>query len=54
MPLAAELQLPGLDHTDPSLQGDGALYRIRKGQYAYTAPRFRDYLQRRRTNPTRS
>jgi hypothetical protein len=24
----------------------GALYRIRKGEYAYTAPRFRDYLQR--------
>ncbi len=23
MPLAAELQLPGLDHTDPSLEGDG-------------------------------
>jgi AAA ATPase domain len=26
----------------------GALYRIRKGEYAYTAPRFRDYLLRRR------
>jgi hypothetical protein len=25
----------------------GALYRIRKGQYAYTAPRFDDYLRRR-------
>jgi hypothetical protein len=25
----------------------GALYRIRKGEYAYTAPRFRDYLLRR-------
>jgi len=25
----------------------GALYRIRKGEYAYTAPRFRDYLRRR-------
>jgi AAA ATPase domain len=25
----------------------GALYRTRKGEYAYTAPRFRDYLQRR-------
>jgi AAA ATPase domain len=25
----------------------GALYRIRKGEYAYTAPKFRDYLQRR-------
>jgi hypothetical protein len=24
----------------------GALYRIRKGEYAYTAPRFRDYLLR--------
>jgi AAA ATPase domain len=25
----------------------GALYRIRKGEYAYTAPKFRDYLSRR-------
>ena len=25
----------------------GALYRIRKGAYAYTAPKFRDYLLRR-------
>lgn len=25
----------------------GALYRIRKGEYEYTAPRFRDFLQRR-------
>lgn len=25
----------------------GALYRLRKGEYAYTAPRFRDYLLRR-------
>jgi hypothetical protein len=25
----------------------GALYRIRKGSYAYTAPKFRDYLRRR-------
>jgi hypothetical protein len=25
----------------------GALYRIRKGEYAYTAPRFRDYVLRR-------
>jgi AAA ATPase domain len=25
----------------------GALYRIRKGEYAYTAPKFRDYLARR-------
>lgn len=25
----------------------GILYRIRKGEYAYTAPKFRDYLQRR-------
>lgn len=24
----------------------GALYRIRKGEYAYTAPKFRDYLNR--------
>ena len=27
----------------------GALYRIRKGEYAYTAPKFRDYLTRRTT-----
>jgi AAA ATPase domain len=27
----------------------GALYRIRKGEYAYTAPKFRDYLLRRTT-----
>ncbi|MGH2982876.1 MAG: ATP-binding protein [Solirubrobacterales bacterium] len=27
----------------------GALYRVRKGEYAYTAPKFRDYLQRRAT-----
>ena len=27
----------------------GALYRIRKGEYAYTAPKFRDYLLRRKT-----
>jgi hypothetical protein len=26
----------------------GALYRIRKGEYAYTAPKFRDYLSRTR------
>jgi hypothetical protein len=25
----------------------GVLYRIRKGEYAYTAPKFRDFLQRR-------
>lgn len=25
----------------------GALYRMRKGEYAYTAPKFRDYLSRR-------
>lgn len=25
----------------------GALYRIRKGEYAYTAPKFREYLHRR-------
>ena len=24
----------------------GALYRVRKGEYAYTAPKFRDYLLR--------
>jgi AAA ATPase domain len=28
----------------------GALYRIRKGEYAYTAPKFRDYLRRRATD----
>jgi len=28
----------------------GALYRIRKGEYAYTAPKFRDYLSRRTTD----
>ena len=27
----------------------GALYRMRKGEYAYTAPKFRDYLARRTT-----
>jgi len=27
----------------------GALYRARKGEYAYTAPKFRDYLSRRTT-----
>jgi len=27
----------------------GALYRIRKGEYAYTAPKFRDYLLRRKS-----
>jgi predicted transcriptional regulator len=25
----------------------GVLYRVRKGEYDYTAPRFRDYLLRR-------
>jgi predicted transcriptional regulator of viral defense system len=25
----------------------GVLYRLRKGEYDYTAPRFRDYLLRR-------
>ena len=25
----------------------GVIYRIRKGQYEYTAPKFRQYLQRR-------
>jgi DNA-binding transcriptional ArsR family regulator len=29
------------------LVDNGVLYRIRKGQYEYTAPKFRDYLQRR-------
>ncbi len=33
------------------LVDEGALYRIGKGEYAYTAPRFRDYLNRR-TDPT--
>jgi hypothetical protein len=28
----------------------GALYRTRKGEYAYTAPKFRDYLSRRTTD----
>lgn len=27
----------------------GVLYRIRKGEYGYTAPRFRDFLLRRAT-----
>jgi hypothetical protein len=31
----------------------GALYRIRKGEYAYTAPKFRDYLNRRDADPAR-
>ena len=25
----------------------GVLYRVRKGQYEYTAPKFRDYLLRK-------
>lgn len=25
----------------------GVLYRVRKGQYEYTAPKFREYLLRR-------
>lgn len=25
----------------------GVLYRLRKGQYEYTAPKFRQYLERR-------
>jgi hypothetical protein len=29
----------------------GALYRVRAGQYAFTAPRFRDYLRRRDLKP---
>jgi predicted transcriptional regulator len=29
------------------LVDNGVLYRIRKGAYDYTAPRFRDYLLRR-------
>jgi hypothetical protein len=31
------------------LVDEGALYRIRKGEYAYTAPKFREYLLRRAT-----
>lgn len=33
------------------LVDNGVLYRVRKGQYEYTAPKFRDYLLRR-TRPT--
>ncbi len=29
------------------LVDSGVLYRIRKGQYEYTAPKFRDFLVRR-------
>jgi hypothetical protein len=29
----------------------GVLYRVRKGQYEYTAPKFRDYLLRRTSQP---
>lgn len=29
----------------------GVLYRIRKGQYQYTAPKFRDFLRRRSEHP---
>jgi len=32
------------------LVDSGALYRIRKGEYAYTAPKFREYLLRRATD----
>jgi hypothetical protein len=47
--------LAGASHKTPGnvnvllgrLVQDGALYRIRKGEYAYTAPKFRDYLRRR-------
>lgn len=31
---------------------NGVLYRIRKGQYEYTAPKFRDYLLRRTALPS--
>jgi hypothetical protein len=31
------------------LVDSGILYRIRKGEYAYTAPKFRDFLLRRST-----
>jgi predicted transcriptional regulator of viral defense system len=42
----------GRDHATANvllgrLVEDGALYRVRKGEYAYTAPRFRDHLLRR-------
>ncbi len=30
------------------LADEGVIYRIQKGQYEYTAPKFHDYLQRRR------
>lgn len=29
------------------LTEQGVIYRIRQGQYAYTAPKFAEYLQRR-------
>jgi predicted transcriptional regulator of viral defense system len=29
------------------LTGQGVVFRIQKGQYEYTAPKFHDYLQRR-------
>jgi hypothetical protein len=32
----------------------GVLYRIRKGQYEYTAPKFRDFLQRRGDNASQA
>jgi predicted transcriptional regulator len=33
---------------------NGVLYRVRKGQYEYTAPKFRDYLERRTSAPGNS
>jgi DNA-binding transcriptional ArsR family regulator len=36
------------------LVDSGVLYRIRKGQYEYTAPKFRDYLLRRTTDDRQS
>lgn len=30
----------------------GVLYRIRKGEYGYTAPKFRDFLRRRAVAPS--
>jgi hypothetical protein len=36
------------------LVDNGVLYRIRKGQYEYTAPKFRDFLLRRGDNASQS
>lgn len=34
------------------LADQGVVFRIQKGQYEYTAPKFHDYLQRRRARLT--